>query len=580
MRTCFLLLPLLLIHTAIISQNHDYYWPMGYDSFQNDTTYGRTVIDFREDPPSVYREDRELNISSTMASFCDSAGNILFYTNGIQMIGSNHERIENGDSLNTGYYASLDYHSGYKVNHSEFFLPKPGNEDTLLLFHESTEIHPVYGIAKTILHHTKIDLKANGGLGKITLKNNPLITDGTFGTITAVKHANGRGWWIFNSINSANKYNRLLFTNNGVEAIEEITFGDDIPFTTALGVLVFSPDGNKFARYEVKHGVSVFDFDRCQGTFHNPVFIPLPETNLGGGLAISPNSRFLYIASTGWILQFDLWADNIEASVETVAVYDGYQSPFSTNFFLMQLGPDGRIYINSTNGVNVLHTIQYPDKKGLACEVRQHSVQLPTYNAWTMPHFPNYRLGPLDGSPCDTLGLDNIPTAKYRYEQPAPLGDTLDYLQVEFTDLSYYEPATWHWDFGDNTTSQDTSPVHVFMQSGTYEVCLTVSNVNGEHTFCRILELGTVSSLEEAQAVDITIFPNPCREGVNVIISDYLPRDAKVVLYDVVGQRHKVQEVRTGWNMLRLGGLQAGIYFYQIWERDVLLGSGKLVKVE
>ncbi|MEZ4954086.1 MAG: PKD domain-containing protein [Saprospiraceae bacterium] len=154
-----------------------------------------------------------------------------------------------------------------------------------------------------------------------------------------------------------------------------------------------------------------------------------------------------------------------------------------------------------------------------------------------------------------------MPVAKFRYEQ-----DTLDYLQVEFTDLSYYEPTEWSWDFGDNTTSQDTSPVHVFPQSGTYEVCLTVSNVNGEHTFCRTLSLGTVSSSEEAELVTITAFPNPCREGVNIILNDYLPRDAKVVLYDAVGQRQKEQSVQTGWNTVRLDGLPTGIYFYEIWE--------------
>ncbi len=127
------------------------------------------------------------------------------------------------------------------------------------------------------------------------------------------------------------------------------------------------------------------------------------------------------------------------------------------------------------------------------------------------------------------------------------------------------------------------------MEAGTYKVCLTVSNVNGEHTFCRTLELGTVSSSEEAQAVDITVFPNPCREGVNVIISEYLPRDAKVVLYDAVGQRHKVQEVRTGWNTATAGRLKGlGFIFIKYGKRQdpepasggVLLDSGKLMKIE
>ncbi|MEZ4934789.1 MAG: T9SS type A sorting domain-containing protein [Saprospiraceae bacterium] len=43
-------------------------------------------------------------------------------------------------------------------------------------------------------------------------------------------------------------------------------------------------------------------------------------------------------------------------------------------------------------------------------------------------------------------------------------------------------------------------------------------------------------------------------------------KDAKVVLYDAIGQRQKVQSVQTGWNTVRLDGLPTGIYFYEIWE--------------
>ena len=508
-----------------------------------------------------------------MASFCDSLGNLLFYTNGIQIMGSNHERIENGDSINTGYYASLDYSSGYKVAQSTFFLQMPGHPDTIILFHGSTEIDDVFGITINKFHTTKI---YNRQEPFVVEKNRPLLEDVRLNGISAVRHANGRDWWVIYGVQSENKYFLFLLTDKGVVSTEKVELYPEFPFLHADCYLKFTPDGNKFIRYYTSDGVYIYDFDRCNGGFSNGVFIPVPEDFLGWGHCISKNGRFLYVSSVTKILQYDIWADDIENTEVLVAVYDGYQSPFSTTFNTMQLGPDGRIYINSTSGSNILHVIQYPNKKGLACEVRQHSLELPTYNARTMPHFPNYRLGPLDGSPCDTLGLDNLSIAKYRYEQP----DSMDFLKVEFTDLSYYEPAEWHWDFGDNTTSQETDPVHVFPQSGTYEVCLTVSNVNGENTFCRTLSLGTVSTSVEAQAVDINVFPNPCREGVNVIISEYLPRDAKVVLYDAVGQRHKVQSVQTGWNTLRLDGLRAGIYLYEIWEQDVLLKTGKLVKVE
>jgi hypothetical protein len=360
------------------------------------------------------------------------------------------------------------------------------------------------------------------------------------------------------------------------------------PAIGGLGQACFSPDGSKYVHLSLKafgeNYLNIYDFDRCTGELNNHIQYFFDSVIGAGGVVISSNSRFLYLIEPESIFQFDLWADDIILSKTEVANYDGYQEAIpltndtlwtSTRFFLGQLAPNGKIYINvSFATVRTMTTIESPNEKGGGCHVKQHSFHLPTLNQFTMPHFPNYRLGPLDGSPCDTLGLDNFPVAKYRYEQV----DSNDHLKVEFTDLSYYEPTEWAWDFGDNTTSQDTSPVHTFSQEGTYEVCLTVSNQYGGHTFCRTLELGTVSSTEEAAKVSINVFPNPCREGVNFIIGDYLPRDARVVLYDAIGQRRLVQQVRTGWNSLQLDGLQPGIFFYEIWEGKVLLKSGKLVK--
>ncbi|PKL59543.1 MAG: hypothetical protein CVV33_07290, partial [Methanomicrobiales archaeon HGW-Methanomicrobiales-4] len=67
-------------------------------------------------------------------------------------------------------------------------------------------------------------------------------------------------------------------------------------------------------------------------------------------------------------------------------------------------------------------------------------------------------------------------------------------LSVKFTDLSTGSPTMWIWDFGDGPIPMDASscssddcnsianPVHVYTQSGTYAVTLTVSNQNGSDT--------------------------------------------------------------------------------------------------
>ena len=55
-----------------------------------------------------------------------------------------------------------------------------------------------------------------------------------------------------------------------------------------------------------------------------------------------------------------------------------------------------------------MHTSDSPDSPGIACNRLQHNILLPHFNL-TIPNFPNYDLGVLPGSPCDTLGLNLTP---------------------------------------------------------------------------------------------------------------------------------------------------------------------------
>lgn len=49
-------------------------------------------------------------------------------------------------------------------------------------------------------------------------------------------------------------------------------------------------------------------------------------------------------------------------------------------------------------------------------------------------------------------------------------------LTVRFIDLSLGTPTSWTWDFGDNTTSTQQHPIHVYSAPGTYSVTLTAGS--------------------------------------------------------------------------------------------------------
>ncbi len=564
--------------TTSFGQKHDNIWLFGHNVQTPHPDYGGSTLDFNTEPPTSYKEEREMNFNVTGASICDSTGNLQFYTNGAWIANYLGEQMENGDSLNPGTITSNNYYGGLKVAQSHIVLPMPDNPGKYYLFHERIDYHDVLILAVNPTYFTVVDMNQNNGLGRVEEKNVAIFNDTTktFGTITAVKHANGRDWWVLFPEKAENNFYRCLLTPNGVADLLIQSLSPSYPNINSNGFICFSPDGSRLARFEIQHGLYIYDFDRCTGLLSdNPLFLPIPETELGGGVAFSPNGRFVYMASSTFILQADTWASDIASTIDTVAVYDGFTAPFSTTFFAMQPGPDGRIYITTNNETKILHYINQPNKAGDSCEVVQHGIVLPTNNRFTSPHFPNYRLGPLDGSPCDTLGFDNNPIAKYRYDQ-----DSTDYLQVEFTDLSYYEPVEWSWSFGDGTVSQDTSPVHTFPQGGSYEVCLTVSNQYSSDTYCRTLQLGTSASGEVQPAVNLTVFPNPAREATNFILSDYLPHNATLYLHTATGQLVHQQRINYGWNLVSLEGIAPGLYFYEVRDEGRVLKTGKLVKVE
>jgi PKD repeat protein len=62
---------------------------------------------------------------------------------------------------------------------------------------------------------------------------------------------------------------------------------------------------------------------------------------------------------------------------------------------------------------------------------------------------------------------------------------------VKFTDLST-TAASWHWSFGDETTSSEQNPYHQYALPGKYLVCLEISDSCGEASVCDTVEVPCV----------------------------------------------------------------------------------------
>jgi len=410
----------LLSSCALFAQHqHDYTWLFGDLSVEIGDERGAS-INFLGMPIESQAVDIFQHIRISSSHISDAFGNLLFYTDGCRVRNNQDEEI--AEMINFGgvyqvqcFGTGVGYTAGPQ---STVWLPQPGNDSIYYLFHKRI----FYGTPNIPVHSDRFlysVFDASETASEQLIDQNQFMHFDTFsfGKITAVKHLNGADWWVTTPLDSLNQFYTFLFTDQGVEEgflnkAGSITapFGDD-----GGGQANFSPDGSQYAVSDPFVHVLLYDFDRETGLFSNQQQLFLTDSIYSkiGGVAFSPSGRFLYVAQRTELYQFDLEADDIQGSRVLIDIYDGFASPFATTFYLMQQGPDCRIYMNSTNGVDYLHVIHHPNRKGKACGFRQHDFKLANDHNFTLPYFPNFRLDTNEPFCDSTLaiitGLQDIP---------------------------------------------------------------------------------------------------------------------------------------------------------------------------
>lgn len=69
---------------------------MDYQSYTGNDWFGGTRIDFNTMPPTIAREDRDMDFNITNPVMSDEAGELLFYTNGVYVSSFANDTMMNG----------------------------------------------------------------------------------------------------------------------------------------------------------------------------------------------------------------------------------------------------------------------------------------------------------------------------------------------------------------------------------------------------------------------------------------------------------------------------------------------------
>ncbi|MCX6273054.1 MAG: T9SS type A sorting domain-containing protein [Bacteroidetes bacterium] len=443
---------------SVITSKRDYQWIMGCG---NNPAYGWSgwMLDFFNTPPdtSTYLLPQNYYLANTDAVICDTSGHFLYSSNGSQVLGRDHQILPNGDSLGYGFIYHLYEGKANRIPHGTMILSFYDTCPLYNVIHEMQDsINMVYHMFNpNKLLYTVIDKRLNQGIGAVTTKNNRIFNDTLSFGFGVTRHANGRDWWIVEGKVGGRVFHAALMTPQGIYSSFLQEF-DTLFFCYSSYLLqedqVFSPDGCKFAMSsflydslsltEGTYCLKIFGFDRCTGHLS---FIDQSVEHMDyapfGGLCFSGNSRYLYntrtwsnnVTDSAKCYQYDLEAPDIFTSRKLVGDWDGFYDintcyDYIPGFLFMQLGPDNKIYIEG-NATRYWHVIENPDNPGPACNLVQRKIRIPYWNACSIPYLPNFRLGPITGSVCDSLStaaMQEIPSQSISLKLfPNPAGEAL-----------------------------------------------------------------------------------------------------------------------------------------------------------
>jgi hypothetical protein len=322
----------------------------------------RAGLDFSKGAPQALT-DGMMSTNEGCASIADSAGNLLFYTNGVYVWNRQHHQMPNGFRL-MGHRSSTQ---------SAIIIPRPGSSSQHYIF--TTDLQSqAYG-----LRYNLVDMTRDGGNGDVSEKNVFLISPITE-KITAIHHRNQRDIWVIAHLWDSDGFVAYLVTDKGVSKKPIISHIGTVHRGNgkgAIGSMKASPDGTKLgvAIWRDFNRFEVYDFDNYSGTLSNRIALePFPEAY---GLEFSPDGTKLYGTTNGIAGgEAQLWQFNLKAGSRSAISNSAIHIPTTgSKLGALQLGPDGKIYL-AKEDAQYLGVIQSPNAPGWSCRYLDQGVPL------------------------------------------------------------------------------------------------------------------------------------------------------------------------------------------------------------
>ncbi len=184
-----------------------------------------------------------------------------------------------------------------------------------------------------------------------------------------------------------------------------------------------------------------------------------------------------------------------------------------------------------------------------------------------------YQVTALDNIGCSATAVVQVS----QYALPnASFSSTQQSLSVFLFEALNVNAVSYHWDFGDGSTSSLANVTHAFPLTGSYNVYLTVTDENGCQQTQSVLVHATSVGIHSLSADNFTVYPNPTT-GVVIIDCKQLVPD-QIVVRNLLGEELvRIYGVKESVTTLHAETFAAGIYFIEV-KAGTKSGTSKFVK--
>lgn len=411
MKTYFFPFYFLILSFYSAAQREADTWVWGICNTANDTCtppFSSSLMHFDNDSithfSTVYFPGR---FTKGTAPISDADGNLLMVFNNQVLFDAA------GVVIDTFYYG--DFNSMPVGINSSLFLKLNDSSISYYLFYSYGISYNLSPTLQSAFDDKLLMAKVTHTDGNLLIeyKNQVVINDSIgAGGLTSCRHANGRDWWIIKPGIRKNQLKLGLLSPTGIQFSTLNTIGSNAIQHNSYNR--FNANGTKFYHYQgyPNRTLYVYDFDRCTGELTNPV-----EYDLKPWITSSEDYNPSCVSPDGTKYYFR--RSNMELILTETIQLDLITGVFTSLFLdhsVPCLTPNNKHivqgYVSNPFAVDFnpeLSVIYEPNNAGLMCNFQQGVYSIPNLGFISeSPNCANYRLGPVDGSVCDSLGINAI----------------------------------------------------------------------------------------------------------------------------------------------------------------------------